>query len=77
MQWGPKLELISCIDYSCPFLVIYKDIQVVIGGLKMRYLIFIIEYKDHDLVLGQSFLNSVKFSQEYIPNEIFGTIAQL
>ena len=35
------------------------------------------EAGDHDLVLGQPFLNSVKFSQEYKPDKIFGTITHL
>lgn len=33
-----------------------------------------VETGDHELVLGQNFLNSVKFSQEYKPGGIFGTI---
>lgn len=40
------------------------------------FLIFIlvVEYEDHDLVLRQSFLNAVKFSQDYKPDGVFGTI---
>ena len=33
-----------------------------------------VEAGDHDLVPGQSFLNSVKFSPEYKPDRIFDTI---
>ncbi len=40
----------------------------------MSHPIFVIENGDHDLVLGQLFLNSVKFNQEYNPNDILGTI---
>ena len=36
-----------------------------------------IEAVDHDLILGQPFLNSVKFGQEYKPDGIFGTITYL
>ncbi len=33
-----------------------------------------VKAKDHDLVLGQLSLNSMKFSQEYKPDRIFNTI---
>ena len=36
-----------------------------------------VEIEDYDLVLGQLFLNSVKFSQEYKSDGIFGTITHL
>ncbi len=71
---GPKLELISHTGYSCPFLGFCEDVEVAIGGLKTRHPIFVIENGDHDLVLGQLFLNSVKFSQQYKPDGIFGII---
>lgn len=62
MQRGSKLELVSHIDHSHFFLGFYENIQVIIRGLKTRYLIFIVELGDHDLVLDQLFLNLVKFS---------------
>lgn len=62
MQRGPKLELISYTNYSRPFLILCKDIEVVIGGFKTRYPIFVVETRDYNLVLRQPFLNSVKFS---------------
>lgn len=34
----------------------------------------VIEFGDYDLILDQPFLNSMKFSQEYKPDRIFGTI---
>ena len=71
---GLKLELVSHIGYSRPFLGLCEDVEVAIGGLKTRHPIFVVEHGDHDLVLGQPFLNSVKFSQEYKPDGIFGTI---
>lgn len=33
-----------------------------------------IKVGDHDLILGQLFLNSIKFSQEYKSDRVFGTI---
>lgn len=62
MQRGSKLELVSHIDHSHFFLGFYENIQVIIRGVKTRYLIFIVELGDHDLVLDQLFLNLVKFS---------------
>lgn len=51
--------------------------KIAIKKIKIRDLIFEIKVEDHDHVLGQLFLNSVKFSPEYKPDEIFGTIAPL
>ena len=70
----PKLELISHTSHSRPFFDLCEDIQVAIGGLKTRHPIFVVEIGDHDLVIGQHFLNSVKFGKEYKPDKIFGTI---
>ena len=74
MRRGPKLELVSHTGHSRPFLGLCEDVEIAIGGLKTRHPIFVVEQGDHDLVLGQPFLNSVKFSQEYKPDGIFGTI---
>ena len=71
---GPKLKLVSHISDSRPFLGLYEDVEVAIRGLKIRHPIFVLEAEDYNLVLGQPFLNSVKFSQEYKPDGIFGTI---
>lgn len=60
IQYGLKLELVSHINYNYFFPSSYKDVEVVIRGFKTKHLIFIIKYRDHDLVLGQLFLNSVK-----------------
>ncbi len=77
MRRGPKLELVSHTGHNRSFLGLCEDVEVVIGGLKTRHPIFVVDHGDHDLVLGQPFLNSVKFSQEYKPNGIFGTITHL
>ncbi len=74
---SPKLEQVSNTSQSCLFLGLCKDIEVAIGGLKTRHPIFVVENRDHDLVLGQPFLNLIKFSQEYKPDGIFGTIIYL
>ncbi len=66
--------MISHTGYSRPFFGLCEDIQVAIGGLKTRHPIFMVEAGDQDLVLGQPFLNSVKFGKEEKPNRIFGTI---
>ena len=77
MRRGPKLELVSHTGHSRPFLGLCEEVEVVIGGLETRHPIFLVETGDHDLVLGQPFLNSVKFSQEYTPHGIFSTITHL
>ena len=74
MRRGPKLELVSHTGHSRPFLGLCEDVEVAIGGLKTRHPIFVVEHGDHDLVLGQPFLNTVKFRQEYRPEGVFGTI---
>lgn len=74
MRRRPKLELVSHAGNSRPFLGLFEDVEVVIRGPKNRHPIFVVETGDHELVLGQNFLNSVKFSQEYKPGGIFGTI---
>lgn len=74
---GLKLELISYMGHNLPFLRLCEDIEIAIREVKIRYLIFVIEAGDYDLVLNQLFLNSVKFSQKYKLNEIFGTITYL
>ena len=74
IQRSLKLELVSHPGYSCLFLGFCKDVEVAIGGLKTRHPIFVLEYGDYDLVLGQPFLNTVKFWQEYRSEGVFGTI---
>ena len=74
MRQGPKLELVSHTGHSRPFLGLCEDVEVAIGGLKTRHPIFVVEAGDHDLVLGQPFLNTVKFSQDYKPDGVFGSI---
>ena len=62
MRKGPKLELILHMSHNQPFLRLCEDVEVAIEGLKTRHPIFVVKAEDHDLVLGQLFLNSMKFS---------------
>ncbi len=71
---GPRLELISHTGHFRSFLGLFEDVEVAIGGLKTRHPIFVVEKTEHDLVLGQPFLNNVKFTQEYQADGVFGTI---
>lgn len=73
----PKLELVSHIGYSHPFFGLCKNMKVAIKRLKTRHPISVVEAGNYDLVLGQLFLNSVKFSQEYKPDKIFNIITHL
>lgn len=77
MQRGSKLGLISHTGHICLFPDLCKGVKIAIKGLKTRYPIFMFKQGDYDLVLGQLFLNLVKFSQKYKPNGIFGTITHL
>lgn len=51
----PKLELLSDTGHSRSFLGLCKDIEVAIGGLKTMHPIFVVEHRNHDLVLGHKF----------------------
>lgn len=74
MREGPRLELVSHTGYSRPSLGLFEDVEIAIGGLKTRHPFFVVEHGDYDLVLGQPFLNTVKFHQDYKPEGVFGTI---
>lgn len=74
MRQGLRLELVSYLEHNHLFLNFCDDLKVAIRGLKIRHPIFVIEARDHDLVLNHLFLNSVKLSQKYKPNKIFGSI---
>ena len=74
MRKGCKLELILHTCYSRPFLEICEDVEVAIGGMKIRHPIFFVEAGNHDFVLGQSFFNSLIFNKKYKPNGIFSSI---
>ena len=52
MRRGSKLELASHTGHSRSFLGLCEDVEVAIGGLKTRHLIFVVQAGDHDLVLG-------------------------
>ncbi len=74
MYWGSKLELVSHTGHIRSFLDLCGDVEIAIERLKTRHPILVVKTSDHNLVLGQSFLNSIKFSQKYKPERIFGTI---
>lgn len=57
-----KLELMSYTSYSYSFFGLYENIEIVIKELKIRHPIFVFKQEDHNQVLDQLFLNSVKFS---------------
>lgn len=77
MWHGKKLKLLSHNSYSYSFLDWCEDVEVAIEKLKIKYPIFIIEYEDHNLVLGQLFLNLIKFNQKYKLDRIFSIITHL
>ena len=77
MRQGPKLVLVAYTGHSRPFLGFCEDDEIAIGGLKTRDPIFVIKSGNFDFVLGQPFFNSVKFSQEYKPDETFGISTHL
>ena len=66
--------MVSHIGHGQTFLGLYKDVEVAVSDLKTRYSIFMMETGDHDLVLGQPFLNTIKFHQNYKPDGVFDTI---
>lgn len=58
----PKLELVSYKSHSRFFPSLYEDIEIAIEEFKTKHLIFVIEVRDYDLILGRSVLSLVKFS---------------
>lgn len=73
----PKLEFVFYISHSRLFLGLSENVEVAISGLKIRHPIFVIKTRNNDLVLRQLFLNTIKFSQNYKLNKIFGSITYL
>lgn len=51
MRQRQKQELVLYKDHNKLFLKLYKNVEVAISGLKIRHLIFVIETRDHNLVL--------------------------
>lgn len=49
---GPKLKLVSHTDHTRSFLSFCENFEIAIQEIKTRHPIFVIEYRDHDLVLG-------------------------
>lgn len=74
MRQGLKLELVSHMRYSYPFFGLCNNVEVAIKEFKIRHPIFGFQARDHDFVLGQLFLNSIKFIQKYKLDRIFNTI---
>lgn len=62
MQHSLKLKLISYTNYKCLFFSFYEDVKTIIKELKTKYLIFMIEQRNYNLVLSQYFLNLIKFN---------------
>lgn len=74
---GLKLELVLYMGYNRLFLVIYENIEIAIKEFQIRHIIFVIEIGDYDLVLGQLFLNFMKFNQKYKLDKIYDIITYL
>lgn len=77
MTQGLKLDLVSHTDDSQSFFTLCEDVKIAIRELKTRHLIFVVKAEDNNLLLSQLFLYSMKFSQKYKPDGIFGKITHL
>lgn len=42
-------------DYSQLFLELYEDLELIIGGLKTKYPIVVVEHGDHELISKNPF----------------------
>lgn len=62
IKQDPCLKLVSYTGYNQTFSGLCKDVEMAVSGLKTRHPIFIIKYRNYNLVFGQLFLNIVKFS---------------
>ncbi len=76
IRTGPQLKLVSHTGNNCPFFGLCEDVKVAISSLKTRHLVFVMDQADHELVLGQLFLNSIKFNQGHQADGIFRTISK-
>lgn len=74
---GPKLEFVSHTHHSHLLLGFCKDVKFAIRELKTRNPMFVMEYMTYNWILGQHFLNSVKFTQEHRLDDILDTITHL
>lgn len=52
------------------FFGLCKDIKIAIKELKIKYPIFMVKQRNYNLILSQSFLNLIKYSQEYKSSDI-------
>lgn len=57
IQYNLKLKLVFYANWSYFFLSFYKNVEIIIKKLKIRYSIFVFEQKDYNLILSQTFLN--------------------
>lgn len=62
MRQSLCLELIFHISHGQSFLGLCKDVEMRVGSLKTKHPIFVVKHRDHNLVLRQLLLNTVKFS---------------
>lgn len=62
IRQSSKIEFVFYTGDSRFFSGLCKNVEIAIKGLKTRHLIFLIKAGNHDFVLSQPFLNSIKFS---------------
>lgn len=72
MRKSPRLELVTHTGHHRPFLGVCENVAVNVGGPIIPTPVFIVETGDHPLVLGQPFLYKGKFSQQYLPDGVYG-----
>lgn len=77
IERDPKLDLVPHIGDRYPVIGVCQEFETGMMELKARHPIFGVKADDYDLILSQSFLNSIKFSQKYKSNWIFVLIVFL
>lgn len=77
MKQRTKVELISHMDHSWVFSSLCESIKVIIERFKINHPIFIVDTRDYDLIIGQLFLNVIKFSEKYELDRIFNILMHL
>lgn len=71
------MELMFHTHHSWLFLGLCKDMEVAVSDLKIKNPFYVVVHKDHDLILGQLFFNTVRFCQDYKPDGVYGIITHL
>lgn len=61
MRQESKLDLVLFTSYNY-LLGFCKNVKIAIKRIKIRYPIFVVKFKDYDFILGQNFLNFIKFN---------------